>query len=268
MADTTNLTWGIWRRLWTGFVHGNRINSVSEAAECLFWRIHKPADDLGNFSANFIFLKSECAPRRKWSAAKIQRLLMELVDAKLVTLYEVDGETFGHIMEFQDRQPLGYDEHRNKRKPIQRYPLPPIDGKNEDLRMPTKANEQKRKLRPEAQSDKQTKRETDQAQSDSETNANDGAGLGEKFLGVNGTDGTEADGLTGRKLRALQRLQDIPFSKRTKSHAAKMLLALSDPLKFIVDVESKASSQGLAGDARAGYVYNAIKSESQEARTP
>jgi hypothetical protein len=104
-SEYTDLTRGIYRRIYSGFLHGKRINSVSIEAEAWFWRVHSLADDFGNFRADPEVLRAEASPKRRVSAAKVAGWMQELASARLVTPYAVDGDPFAHIEGFVELQP-------------------------------------------------------------------------------------------------------------------------------------------------------------------
>lgn len=113
-----NLVGGIYRRLYSNFPRGRRINSVSVEAECLFWRLHAIADDLGNFQADRTLIKADAAPLRAWSEKAIGGMMAELVAAKLIAEYEVEGEKYAHILDFEALQPAGRNGKRIQRHPV------------------------------------------------------------------------------------------------------------------------------------------------------
>lgn len=118
MNDHVDMTRGIYRRIYAGACKGKRINSVSIAAELLFWRLHCVADDFGTFEADAVFVKSQALPRRsEITAEAIPPFLAELQTANLVALFEHGGEQYGCILDFQTLQPA----NRNGKR-IQRFP--------------------------------------------------------------------------------------------------------------------------------------------------
>lgn len=100
-----DLTRGIFRRLYAGFIHGKRINSVSIGAEHWFWRLIAVADDFGNFRAGHENLRIEASPKRKVTARQVGEWMAELVGANLIVLYDADGDPFGHVVQFVELQP-------------------------------------------------------------------------------------------------------------------------------------------------------------------
>lgn len=130
---TTDMTGGLYRRIYSGFLTGRRINTVSLEAEAWFWRLHAIADDFGNLHGDRMLLKSLAAPRREaLSAVDAENLTGELLHHKLVVAYDVDGERYLHIDGFEKRQPAGKNGRRIQKFPvypgesggIQGHPLP------------------------------------------------------------------------------------------------------------------------------------------------
>lgn len=131
MAETTtDMTMGVYRRLYSAIIHGRRINSVSDSAELLFLRLLVLADDFGNLQGDPVLIKSNGFPRRSWSVRKIEAALSELVNSgdenqrALVTKYTANGETYLHITNFENTQPSGKNGKR-----IQRWPVNPGESR-------------------------------------------------------------------------------------------------------------------------------------------
>lgn len=114
-TSTVDMTKGVYRRLYSGFIRGKRINRVSIGAEAWFWRLHALADDFGNLEADPNSLHVDMAPRRRVTRAQCTRWVNELVKEKLIRLYEVDGEHFIHIRDFLKYQPAGRNGKRIKK---------------------------------------------------------------------------------------------------------------------------------------------------------
>jgi hypothetical protein len=124
MGTTTDLTMGLYRRVYSGFLAGRRICSVSRDAECWFWRINAVVDDFGNAMADPILLHHATVGRRAdVTAVDVEKWVAELVSAELVVFYEVDGEKYLHVIDFVERQPAGKNGRR-----IQRFPAPPDES--------------------------------------------------------------------------------------------------------------------------------------------
>ena len=69
----TDLTRGVYRRLYSGFIKGQRINKLSLQAEAWFWRVFAVADDFGNCEAEPELLRASTAGRRKVTAKQVER---------------------------------------------------------------------------------------------------------------------------------------------------------------------------------------------------
>lgn len=111
---------GTYRRIYSGYLKGRRINSVSLGAECLFMRLMALADDYGNVSAEINDLHHEAFPRRpEVTRADVESWSKELVGANLVTPYTSKGENFLSINDWMKLQPAGQNGKR-----VQRLPLP------------------------------------------------------------------------------------------------------------------------------------------------
>lgn len=126
-TTTTDLTRGVYRRIYAGARTGKRINQVSIEAELLFWRLHCVADDFGNLAGDTYLVRIEAVPlRREWDDAKVGNLLDELasIDPKrsLIRFYDADGERYIHISGFIQRQP----GNRSGRR-IRKYPASPFE---------------------------------------------------------------------------------------------------------------------------------------------
>lgn len=113
----TDLTRGIYRRIYACFLHGRRINSVSMEAEAFFWRLNAIADDFGNFRANPPKLVHEAAPERDLKLKQIEDYMAQLIKSRLVETYEDDGRQYGHIAGFVEMQPAGKNGRRIKKVP-------------------------------------------------------------------------------------------------------------------------------------------------------
>lgn len=115
---TTDLTRGYYRRQYSGFVRGRRINQLSLSAEAWFWRIHSAADDFGNLDGETALVFAATVGRRKnVSLEDVTAYVGEMLSADLIREYEVDGDKYIHVMEFTERQPAGKNGRRVRRVP-------------------------------------------------------------------------------------------------------------------------------------------------------
>lgn len=116
-AETvTDLTKGVYRRLYSGFTRGQRINKLSLQAEAWFWRVLATVDDFGNGDADPELCRDATVGRRRGITAKqISNWLREMRDVGLITFYTVKGEPFLHIVGFEESQPAGKNGRRIRR---------------------------------------------------------------------------------------------------------------------------------------------------------
>lgn len=121
-----DMTDGIYRRIYSGFVSNPKVNRLSWQAEAWFWRLVVLADDYGNHPANWRHLAAVASPVREIGAAEAQSLTESIVEARLANLYEADGQRYLHIIGFTERQPA----NKNGRR-IQRFPLSPDNSAGE-----------------------------------------------------------------------------------------------------------------------------------------
>jgi hypothetical protein len=121
----TDLTRGVYRKIYAGFIAGKRINQVSLEAEAWFWRINAVADDFGNVAADPVLLLGGTAGRRLGEVT-IDRLngwVNELVERELLGRYDVAGENYLHITGFTELQPAGKNGKRIRRVPASPWDL-------------------------------------------------------------------------------------------------------------------------------------------------
>jgi hypothetical protein len=120
VTPVTDLTRGIYRRIYAGFIEGRRINQLSLQAEAWFWRVLATTDDFGNAKgeARSCWLAT-VGHRDNITVKHVAGWLQEMANAGLIELYEAKGEHFLHVTGFEEMQPCG----RNGKR-IQRFPLP------------------------------------------------------------------------------------------------------------------------------------------------
>lgn len=116
--DVTDLTRGVYRRVYSGFITGQRINRISQNAEAWFWRVLVTVDDFGNGPADPEMCKTATAGRRKVTTKQISGWLREMKQAGLITFYTAKGEPFLHVVGFEDSQPAGKNGKRIKKFPF------------------------------------------------------------------------------------------------------------------------------------------------------
>lgn len=113
MSTTVDLTRGIYRKVWSGYLRGRRINKVSLEAEAMFFRMHALADDFGNLEADNLAV--DAFPRRRVSDEQAAKWVHELVSVNLIRRYYIDGIDHLHIEDFEQLQPAGRNGKRIKR---------------------------------------------------------------------------------------------------------------------------------------------------------
>jgi hypothetical protein len=107
-------------------IHGDiaedrKINSVSEGAETLFFRLLAKTDDFGRYFGDPDLLRGKIYPRRpELSVHDIEGRLIELVTKRLLNFYEVDEDFFVEFRGFEKRQAFRKDVKRKAR-----FPEPP-----------------------------------------------------------------------------------------------------------------------------------------------
>lgn len=96
-----------------------KINTISEGAENLYYRIYVNTDDFGLFHADPKILKGQIYTLRNISIATIEKRLNELIEIGLIKVYENTGERYLEI--------IGFEKHQTFRKDYKRkheYPSP------------------------------------------------------------------------------------------------------------------------------------------------
>lgn len=107
-------------------IHGDiaedrKINSVSEGAETLFFRLLAKTDDFGRYFGDPDLLRGKIYPRRpELSVRDIEGRLVELVTKRLLTFYEANEDFFVQFRGFEKRQSFRKDVKRKAR-----FPEPP-----------------------------------------------------------------------------------------------------------------------------------------------
>ena len=94
-------------------LRSDRLEMVSGDAESFYFRLMVCADDLGRFEAHGATLAQKCFPKRIPPVTRmasfaefisnVDGLLKELVEAKLVFLYDVGNERFGVFYKWRQR---------------------------------------------------------------------------------------------------------------------------------------------------------------------
>ena len=119
MADeVTDLTRGVYRRLYSGFTTGQRINKISLNAEAWFWRVLATVDDFGNGRADPDLCRDATAGKRKVTARQVAEWLEEMRSVELIQFYKAKGELYLHVTGFETTQPAGKNGRRIRRFPV------------------------------------------------------------------------------------------------------------------------------------------------------
>lgn len=104
MAENVNRQRGNFRLIYSSYLLGQRINSVSPEAEAWFWRVMVSCDDWGNRIAEPSLMRDVCG-RRDYSLERIDTLTRELEAADLIVFYEVGGDKYLHVRDYEEWQP-------------------------------------------------------------------------------------------------------------------------------------------------------------------
>jgi hypothetical protein len=97
-----------------------KIDLLSDGAECLYYRLLVQCDDYGTYKADPRIIKSVCFPlKENMTVGKTEKMLNELIGAGLLMPYEVDGKAYIYFLNWTKHQQI-----KNKRS---RYPMPSED---------------------------------------------------------------------------------------------------------------------------------------------
>lgn len=89
-----------------------KINSISEGAENLFYRILVSVDDFGRYHADPKILKGKTYTLRRVSVQQISKRLGELDRSGLINVYSVNGENYLQVTDFEKFQRFRSDIKR------------------------------------------------------------------------------------------------------------------------------------------------------------
>lgn len=116
--NVVDLTLGVYRRIYSGFLRGKRINELSLEAEAWFWRVNAIVDDFGNAVADPLLVHADTVGRRRdIDVGQVTSWLREMARVRLILLYQHDGESYLHIAGFTRIQPAGKNGKRIRRAP-------------------------------------------------------------------------------------------------------------------------------------------------------
>ena len=93
-----------------------QIDELSQGAEILFYRLMVNADDFGLFDARLKLIASKCFPLKSIDSKRLQADLAEICASGLVSLYEVDGRTYGRF--------ISWEKHQQIRAKRAKFPMP------------------------------------------------------------------------------------------------------------------------------------------------
>jgi hypothetical protein len=93
------------RILREGILTSPRIAKLGWAEEVFYRRLHSVVDDFGRYYADHGMLRAACYPRQlnKVSDSDVGKWLRGCVDAALVRVYQVDGEDYLHVLDFNQQ---------------------------------------------------------------------------------------------------------------------------------------------------------------------
>lgn len=89
-----------------------KLNSVSEGAENLYYRLLVISDDFGCYHADPDIIKGQAYTLRKITPRQIWNRLRELVSIRLIKMYQIEGEIYIEITKFEAHQRFRKDIKR------------------------------------------------------------------------------------------------------------------------------------------------------------
>jgi hypothetical protein len=100
-----------------GINSSERVNSLDWAAEVFYRRLHSVVDDFGRYPAHTAILRAALYPLKLDTVreANVERFLVQVRDASLVRLYEVEGKRYLEVLDFRQQ----------RRAKESKYPDPP-----------------------------------------------------------------------------------------------------------------------------------------------
>lgn len=91
------------RMIREGFLDSERVNSLSNNAERIYFRLLLVADDYGRFDARDKIIMSKCFPLGNCDITIIPNCITEIKNAGLIDLYNINDKTFLQITNFNQR---------------------------------------------------------------------------------------------------------------------------------------------------------------------
>lgn len=96
------------RYLKQGICDSDAINALSDAAECLFYRLLVTADDYGRADGRPLVIKSRCYPIKESVTSKlIEQRLSELESHGVIVRYTVDGKPYLQMQKWDSKPRAG-----------------------------------------------------------------------------------------------------------------------------------------------------------------
>jgi len=89
-----------------------KLNTISEGAENLYYRLLVISDDFGRYHADPEIIKGQIYTLRKIKTPTIKQRLQELDDIKLIKIYNSNGEKYLEIVNFEKNQYFRKDFNR------------------------------------------------------------------------------------------------------------------------------------------------------------
>lgn len=114
------------RLLYTGLLTSTKVNQLKSEEFELYIRLILVADDYGRYSGSSIRVSRACWPEREdMTSKKVEPMILQLHQIGLIRLYEVDGDRFIEITNWDQR----------KRTMVSKYPSPVSEPESDDGQM-------------------------------------------------------------------------------------------------------------------------------------
>ena len=94
-----------------------KVNTISEGAENLYYRLNINADDYGRYHAEPAIIKGQIYTLRKISLKQIENRIQELFKVRLIKLYRNNGEPYLEIVDFEKHQTFKSDRPKKAEFP-------------------------------------------------------------------------------------------------------------------------------------------------------
>jgi len=123
------------RLLSKNIILSRKLNSISEGAENLYYRLLVMSDDFGCYHADPAIIKGTAYTLKNISLSSIEKRLIELDEINLINMYKVNGESYIQIKKFEE-----YQRFRSDIKRKSEYPTFEQRSRNESVRNRTDSN--------------------------------------------------------------------------------------------------------------------------------